>query len=314
MIVIATIVAIAIFIAVSIAAKTFSSKKDANLIKFGIVGVYLVVFGFSSITIIDQTEVGVIRTFGEITGTIDSGLNFINPLINKVTTYDTKVRSVEMIFASYTKDAQPIDVIVEVQYDLPRDRVMTVASSFGTYEVLEAKLRNVVEERIKVVLSRQSAMSLMETRADLSSDAYIEVSNLSTDFPIHFTSVIVKDVAFSDAFEQSVEAKMTAEQAALKAEQDKKTAVIEAQRDKEVAVTSAEARAAQAELNKQTAITNAEGEAEALRILREALEAMPDTYIQQMYLEKWNGNLPQIVTGDSNLMITPNLNGQANVE
>ena len=46
---------------------------------------------------------------------------------------------------------------------------------------------------------------------------------------------------FSDAFEASVEAKMTAEQDALRAEQEKKTAVVKAEQAKEVAAIEAEA-------------------------------------------------------------------------
>ena len=49
-------------------------------------------------------------------------------------------------------------------------------------------------------------------------------------------------------------------------------------------------------------------EARALEITREALENMPDTWIAQQYLEKWDGKLPQLITGDgSGLMLTPNL-------
>ena len=52
----------------------------------------------------------------------------------------------------------------------------------------------------------------------------------------------------------------------------------------------------------------AEGEARALEITREALENMPDTWIAQQYLEKWDGKLPQFITGDgTSVMLTPDL-------
>lgn len=262
---------------------------------------------FSAMHIIDQTEVGVVRTFGRVSGTMNSGMNFTNPWTNTVTKYDTKIHVKELTFASYTKDAQPIDVLVEIQYELPRENVTNVVTQYGTYEALEGKLSNVTEERVKVVLSRLTAMTLMETRSSLSSDTLIEVQSLQTVFPVKFTSVIVKDVAFSDAFEASVEAKMTAEQAALRAEQEKKAAIIQAEQAKEVSITQAEGRLAQAELDKQATITNAEAEAEALRIKKEALSAMPEGYYSQLWIEKWNGALPQFYGADGNLLINPNL-------
>lgn len=102
-----------------------------------------------------------------------------------------------------------------------------------------------------------------------------------------FTTVVVKDIDFSDAFEASVEAKKTAEQAALKAEQDKKTAVIQAGQKKEVAAI----------------------EAEALEITRQALENMPDTWIQQFWVEKWDSKLPTTQAGsDAAIIVNPNIN------
>ncbi len=251
---------------------------------------------FGSMNIVDQTEVGVVKTWGQVTGQLNPGVSFINPWVDSLTKYDTKVRSKDLTFASYTKDAQAIDVIVEVQYELPRENAMSVVSQFGNYDALEGKIGNVTEERIKVVLSQLSAMSLMETRSELSTNAMAEVQELEGTFFINFVSVIVKDVSFSDAFEQSVEQKMTAEQAALKAEQDKKTAIINAEKDKEVAALRAEQE-----------VLVAQGEAEAMRIKKDALSSMPDAYIQQLYLEKWDGKLPQIVTEGSGLMIAPDL-------
>ena len=107
----------------------------------------------------------------------------------------------------------------------------------------------------------------------------------------------MQDIDFSDAFEASVEAKMTAEQDALRAEQEKKTAVVKAEQEAEVAAIEAEA-----------AIARAEGEAEAMRITREALQNMPDAYIQQMWIEKWNGELPVVQAGDSaSVIVNPGL-------
>ena len=57
----------------------------------------------------------------------------------------------------------------------------------------------------------------------------------------------------------------------------------------------------------EAAIAKAKGEAEAMKITKEALASMPDEYIQSMYLEKWDGKLPQIVTEGSDLMLTPDL-------
>ena len=41
---------------------------------------------------------------------------------------------------------------------------------------------------------------------------------------------------------------------------------------------------------------------------RQALENMPDTWVAQQYLEKWDGKLPQLISGDgSGVMLVPDL-------
>lgn len=249
------------------------------------------------VKIMDQTEIGIVKVFGKVDHTISGGLNFVNPVSNTVEVMDLCVHVREASFASYTKDAQPLTAAIEYQYEPIAAQAMNIVSQYGSYEILEQKLQAAVEERAKIVFARYGAMTLLENRATLSAQVQEEVKELEELFPVNFTQVVVKDIDFSDAFEQAVEAKMQAEQNALRAENEKQEAITRAEQEREVARVEAEA-----------AVLAAEGEARALEITREALENMPDTWIAQQYLEKWDGKLPQFITGDgSGLMLTPNL-------
>lgn len=72
-----------------------SRAKRIGRLRFIVPGflvlVMLVVSLVSGIHIIDSTEVGVVRTFGEINRQITSGLNLVNPVSDSVTTYDLRV-------------------------------------------------------------------------------------------------------------------------------------------------------------------------------------------------------------------------------
>ena len=277
------------------------ARRTLGTIRAAVVGVCLVIAVLATllggIRIMDQTEVGVVKTFGRVDHTISGGLNFVNPISDTVEIMDLRVHVRESSFASYTKDAQPVTASIEYQYELLSSSAMDVVKQFGSYEILETKLSASVEERAKIVFARYSAMPLLEARSTLSAQVDEEVKLLEDTFPVHFTNVVVKDIDFSDAFEAAVEAKMQAEQNALRAENEKKEAVTRAEQAREVAAINAEA-----------AIATAEGEAKALEITRQALENMPDTWVAQQYLEKWDGKLPQLITGDgSGVMLTPDL-------
>ena len=245
----------------------------------------------------DQTEVGIVKVFGKVDHTISGGLNFVNPISDTVEVMDLRVHVKEASFASYTKDAQPLTAAIEYQYEPISEQAMNIVSQYGSYEIMEQKLQAATEERAKIVFARYGAMTLLENRSTLSAQVQEEVKELEALFPVNFTQVVVKDIDFSDAFEQAVEAKMQAEQDALRAENEKQEAITRAEQEREVARVEAEA-----------AVLAAEGEARALEITREALENMPETWIAQQYLEKWDGKLPQFIMGEgSGVMLTPDL-------
>lgn len=279
------------------------TRGTLGVIRAAVVGACLVIALLATllggIRIMDQTEVGVVKTFGRVDHTISGGLNFVNPISDTVKTMDLRVHVREAAFASYTKDAQPVTASIEYQYEPIESEAMNIVSQYGSYETMETKLSAAVEERAKIVFSRYGAMPLLETRSTLSAQVWDEVKELEAMYPVKFINVVVKDIDFSDAFEAAVEAKMEAEQNALRAENEKQEAITRAEQAKEVARINAEA-----------AIATAEGEAKALEITRQALENMPDTWVAQQYLEKWDGKLPQLITGDgSGVMLTPSLNG-----
>lgn len=278
-----------------------NGAKVASRVKWivSLIAVALLIISMliAGIRIIDSTEVGVVRTFGRIDHQITSGFNLVNPISDTVSVYDLRVHVREESFASYTRDAQPVTASIEYQYQLDPAYVMDVAQEYGTYEILESKLANVIQEKAKIVFAKYSAMPLLENRSTLSAEVKTEVETLEELFHVNFTSVIVKDLDFSDAFEASVEAKMTAEQDALRAEQEKKTAIVKAEQAKEVAAINAEA-----------AIAEAKGEAEAIEIKRQALQNMPDAYIQSLWIEKWNGILPTTQAGsEASIIVNPNM-------
>lgn len=276
------------------------TRKTIGAVRWAVVAVAAVLFTggilVNGIRIIDQTQIGIVKTFGRIDHTITGGLNFVNPLTDTVETMDLVVHVREAAFASYTKDAQPLTSTIEYQYEPVAAKAMDIVTQYGSYEIMETKLCAAVEERAKIVMARYSAMPLLENRATLSTQVEEEVKELEKTFPVTFTQVVVKDIDFSDAFEKAVEAKMEAEQNALRAQNEKQEAITRAEQAREVAKVNAEA-----------AIATAEGEAKALEITRKALEQMPETWIQSLYIEKWDGKLPTLVSEGSNLMLTPNM-------
>lgn len=280
-------------------------------IPIGLVVIMIFSLLIGGIHILDTTERGVVKTFGKISNTVlEGGLRLINPISDTVTIYDMTAKTHELVFESYTGDAQAITTTANIEYRLDSARILDVARTYGSVNVLDAQFQKVCEESIKSVISTYSAMPLLEDRANVSPKAQEAVKTLEETYPVIVNKVVIRDIVFSDAFEASVEAKMTAEQDALRAEEEARKALIEAERDRDVAEVQAEQAKAKAQGEADAKVIQAQGEADALEITREALEQMPDTWIFQMWIEKWNGELPKFMSDDgTGLMLTPDLVG-----
>ena len=96
-------------------------------------------------------------------------------------------------------------------------------------------------------------------------------------------------------FKSAVEAKVSAQQRALQAQNELRRIQIEAQQNEAKAIGEQKANIARAEGIKQSNVLQAEGEAQAITIIDQQLRNNP-TYLEWLKATKWDGVLP-LVTG-----------------
>jgi regulator of protease activity HflC (stomatin/prohibitin superfamily) len=284
----------------------------------------IVPFGFGTI----QTgEIGVVKQFGKIKGVKQPGLYWVFYPITNVEVYDTKVQQIDIVTAAYSQDSQTMDAELTIQFRILTDKAQEINGEFGNLEILTQRIKAVATERLKVVLSSKSAMTLIETRSTLSSDVETQTRDHVQKYYVEIVQASVTDIAFNDAFETAVENKMIAEQDKLKAEYDKEKAIIKAEEELEVAKKAAEAKIEEARGNAQSLIEISQAEAESIKLKSVEVARMLgftikedgsidmtnktpaeikviSDYLQYMeYLAIWDGKLPEVMAGDSQLII-----------
>ena len=245
-----------------------------------------------SVFSISTGETGVVKVFGEAKEQLGPGIHFRLWITSTIEIYDLKTREIEFTFQAYSKDAQTIIGKLSVQFQLKPDEVMDINRDFGSIEALEKKLEAITLERAKSVFSDKGAMVIVETRSMLSGEIEQRISPVMPQYHVSLTTVALADIEFNVAFENAVEQKMIAEQEKLRAEYDKERAVIKA--EEQLAVAEREA---------QAVIQRALGDAEALTVMQDAWSTLSaevkDAMLRQMFYEKWNGILPEVMAGDS---------------
>lgn len=268
------------------------------------IGVTFLAFVFVpfSFTQIDTGEAAVVKVWGEAKEIKGEGLNFDIWISTRYVKYDLKTQEVKSEISAYSQDAQSMTANLTVQFRVQSDKLLEINKEYGELDVLTERIKAISEEKAKVVLASSSAMSLIETRSGLSAKVEDAIKGAVGQYYIDVTMVAVTDITFSEAFENTVEDKMIAEQEKLKAEYEKEKAIIQAEQQLEVAKKEAEAQLEKAKKEAESTEVKAEAEANALQIVQEAWDAIPENVrqvmLQEMAIEKWNGELPDTMVGN----------------
>lgn len=250
---------------------------------------------------IDSGEVAVVKVWGEAKEVKGEGFNFDSWISTKYIKYDLKTQEINSSISAYSQDAQSMTAGLTVQFRIQADKVLNINKEYGTLDVLTERIKAISEEKAKVVLSQSSAMSLIETRSELSTKVETSIKSAVSQYYIDITMVVVTDITFSDAFENTVEDKMIAEQEKLKAEYEKEKAIIQAEQKLEVAKLEAEAQLEKAMKEAEATEVRAEAEANALKIIETAWKeidpAVRQVMLQEMAIESWDGKVPETMVG-----------------
>ena len=217
-------------------------------------------------------------------------------LYYKYEKYDTKVQNVDIVTAAYSSDAQTMEITMTLQYQIMPDKVIDIATQYGSLEILQSRIQSIAIEKTKAVLSSYKAMDIIAQRTSISPAVEEAIKNaIGEDYFVKVNTVVLSNIDFSDAFEQAVEDKMIAEQAKLKAdyENDKKVAAAEA--DAAAKLKEAEAQKAIAAAEAEALLIKAQAEAEANRIITESIT--PEL-LDKILAENWDGKLPDTYVGD----------------
>lgn len=244
----------------------------------------IVPFGFHTI---DTGEVAVVKQLGEAKRVESSGTSWAFWMTNKYQKYDAKVQNKTIKTAAYSSDAQTMELEIALQYQIKVDKVMDIAKQYGKLEDLETRLLAIVNEKTKAVMSEHNANNIISDRAAMSPAVEESIRKAVGDkYYVDIVSVSITNIDFSDAFESAVEEKMIAEQKQLKTQYDNETKV------------------SQAEAESKAKILKAEGEAKANELLEKSLT---DKILQEMYLEKWDGKLPTVVSDGNTMFQVPSI-------
>ncbi len=288
-----------------------------------------VIFVAKGVVIVQQAEVVIVERLGKYDRTLESGLNYIIPILEAPRGIAWKVtqRGLDGTTYSYIKERTKIDLRESV-YDFPRQTVITkdnvsisinallyfqiVDPKSAVYEIqnLPDAIEKLTQTTLRNLVGQLDLDETLVSRDKINNELRAILDEATNKWGVKVNRVELQDIIPPSDIQSAMEKQMKAERdrraAILEAEGLKKSAILKAEGQKEAAINQAEgekqAAILKAEGIAQARVIEADAEKEAIGRIITALadKGKPDQYLVAMkYLE----TMQAITSGENNKIV-----------
>lgn len=289
----------------------------------------VLVFVIKGVIIVQQAEVVIVERLGKYKKTLESGLNFIVPIIEAPRGVAWKVvqKGYDGQTYSFIKERTRIDLRESV-YDFPRQTVITkdnvsisinallyfqiVDPKSAVYEIqnLPEAIEKLTQTTLRNLVGQLDLDETLVSRDKINVELRSILDEATNKWGVKVNRVELQDIIPPVDIQSAMEKQMKAERdrraAILEAEGLKKSAILKAEGEKEAAINQAEgikqAEILKAEGYAQARIIEADAEKGAIERITDAFknQGQPDKYLIAMkYLE----SLQDIAKGQDNKVV-----------
>lgn len=274
---------------------TIQSKTPLILIITGIVFSLL----SASFTIIPTGYTGVRTTFGQIDdSTVQNGFNWSIPFVQSIATVNNKQQDISFSDEEIWSETEERTAIyykgITVTYQINSEKSAWIYANISDYE------NNLVSKGLVSSSIKSSSKALSDT--DATNRSIIEplaLKNIQNSLDekygkdvIYVNKVVINNADFEESYNKAIADKQKAQLAAEQQEIVNQQNIDKADADAKAAVTKANG---DAEAKKIAA----EAEAKANETLEKSIT---EKILKDKYIEKWNGQLPKVVSDDSSML------------
>ena len=231
---------------------------------------------FQPMTIVGVGERGVKVTLGQTSPVaLEEGVHFVMPFISTVKKMNVKTVKSNIATMAQSKDIQQARIVYVVNYNLQPENAPKMWRTVGR-DYVSVVVMPTVEGIVKDTIGKWNAQDIVANREKVASEVLFKLNEKLGPKYINVSDFQITEIQYSQAFEQAIESKVTAEQEALKAK-NKTVQVQEQARQKIIA---------------------SEAEAKSMAIRAQAL-TQNKNLVEYEAVQKWDGKLPQYMMGNS---------------
>lgn len=232
----------------------------------------------SAFVTVNPGERGVVVQLGKVQKAIlNEGTYPVIPFITSVKKINVRIQKTDIETSVGTKDLQSVKAKLALNWYLDPTKVNTVYQQIGDENQVNTQIIiPAITEVLKAATPKKTAEQILTQREELKAVIDTAIKQRLAVYGVQISEVALENVAFSPEFAKAIEAKQIAEQQAKQADYEALKAT----------------KQAEAEVNR------AKGQAESQRLMRQTLTPQ---LLQKQAIEKWNGQFPQVMSGNGAL-------------
>lgn len=247
---------------------------------YGVIGVVVLslVLLLNPFVQVSAGERAVVTHFGAVTGELGPGIHWLTPVVSGATVINVQTQKEQAKASAASSDLQTVATDIAVNYNVDPNKVEDLYTKIGlNYQ--GTVIDPAIQEVVKSVTANYTAEELITKRAQVTSDIQNDLAAKLQVSDIVVTNVNVVDFNFSDQFNTAVEAKVTAQQNAL----------------------AAQNKLQQVQFEAEQTVATAKAQAQAIQIQAQAINSAGGAdYVALQAINKWNGILPtQMIPGST---------------
>ena len=213
--------------------------RAGRTVSYIVIGLIVIMILFGSLGTVGAGERGILLQFGAVKNKVfGEGLYVKLPFIHEVVKIDVRLQKDEVAASASSKDLQIVTSKIALNYHLDPDSVNEIWQEVGKNYNIRI-ISPSIQEAVKATTAKFTAEELITKREEVKNQIKENLAQRLLENSIIVDEFNIIDFFFSDAFNEAIEAKVTAEQLKLKAERDWERIKIE----KEQQTTQGEAKA-----------------------------------------------------------------------
>lgn len=181
----------------------YRRKRATSAVAF--VG-FILIFLFWAVSIVNYSEYAVEREFGKLYPEVkEQGFVWVG--FGNLERVNNQVRNYEILVESASKDYQDVNLQINLNTKIKKERVYEFFKNYQTEGMYQQYLNNKVQEKVKSILLKYSAEEILTKRLEISRELYNEVKDIPELIYFEFNDLVIKDVKFSEKFNEILEKK-----------------------------------------------------------------------------------------------------------